>query len=299
MLIAIIQVFAFHWIMPAYIVYALWCGREKSRIIWLLKALYTCLFILFIFLAGRWDWIGYYLRFVWLALLAAALVVSWRRSRGELFLVQDGRRNWMSLAGNMIIVLLFLGFLALSVRGYFYADEPVGLAFPLRGGRSYIAQGGNSSQLNYHNKSRSQRYALDITALNMGGVRALGLYPSDLGRYVIYEAPVYSPCAGDVLEATDGLSDQAPPQTNHEQMAGNHIVIACGGIRVWLAHLRNGSVTVHTGERVMTGQQLGKVGNTGNSSEPHLHIHALRTGGAGVPILFDGRFAARNALLVK
>jgi len=75
------------------------------------------------------------------------------------------------------------------------------------------------------------------------------------------------------------------------------VFLECNGIEILLAHLEQGSVMVQPGDRVAQGQQVGAVGNSGNTSEPHLHIHAQRGGsdeafldGAPVPILFDGRY---------
>ena len=61
-----------------------------------------------------------------------------------------------------------------------------------------------------------------------------------------------------------------------------------------LAHLRRGSVRVRKGQRVRAGDALGVCGNSGNSSEPHLHFHlqdraALFGGARGLPITFAGR----------
>ena len=56
------------------------------------------------------------------------------------------------------------------------------------------------------------------------------------------------------------------------------------------------SVVVAQGDKVTTGQILGKVGNSGNTSEPHLHIHAEKDG-KGVPITFNDRFLVRNSLV--
>jgi murein DD-endopeptidase MepM/ murein hydrolase activator NlpD len=64
---------------------------------------------------------------------------------------------------------------------------------------------------------------------------------------------------------------------------------------VLLAHLQHGSVAVATGDPVTVGDPIGRVGNSGNTTEPHLHIHAFdpRTG-EGVPIRFDGGAPLRN-----
>ena len=64
------------------------------------------------------------------------------------------------------------------------------------------------------------------------------------------------------------------------------------------------SLLVAVGDKVKTGQPIGRAGNTGNTSEPHLHIHAEKGGneipilkGEGIPIIFDGRFLVRNSLV--
>lgn len=59
-----------------------------------------------------------------------------------------------------------------------------------------------------------------------------------------------------------------------------------------------GSIQVKKGEKVDTNRIIGRVGNSGNTSEPHLHIHAERKG-KGVPILFNGRFLIRNDLIIQ
>ena len=305
MLISIISVFLIHLILPGYFIYSLWRGQKGSKFKWLVQALYSSAFLLYIFLIGNWAWLSYYLRYAWLALLVVVLAISYRRIRHAPFYIHGSRSEWRSTGVELFILLVFVAFLLLTVRGYFYADEPVHLAFPLDEGWYYVGQGGNSSLLNYHNTNRTQQYALDILALNAAGLRALGIYPSDVNRYVIWGERVNSPCDGTVLEAVDGLPDHAPPETDREHLAGNHVVITCQGVNVVLAHLQNGSVAVQAGDAVTTGQPLGKVGNSGNTTEPHLHIHAIPTGSAdmlegdGVPMLFEGKFAVRNTVFVK
>jgi murein DD-endopeptidase MepM/ murein hydrolase activator NlpD len=73
-------------------------------------------------------------------------------------------------------------------------------------------------------------------------------------------------------------------------------VIDCDGLRVELAHLREGSLRVAPGQSLAAGDLIGAVGNSGNTTEPHLHVHAVDAHGAGVPIAFDGRAPVRNLL---
>ncbi|MGY2081281.1 M23 family metallopeptidase [Modestobacter sp. SYSU DS0657] len=74
-------------------------------------------------------------------------------------------------------------------------------------------------------------------------------------------------------------------------LAGNHVVVrADDGVHAVLAHLRRGSALVRPGERVVAGQQLAECGNSGNSSEPHLHVQLCDSAGvagaAGIPMAF-------------
>jgi murein DD-endopeptidase MepM/ murein hydrolase activator NlpD len=87
-------------------------------------------------------------------------------------------------------------------------------------------------------------------------------------------------------------------------MAGNHVAINCGEFFLILAHLRQGSIAVAAGDTVKAGDILGQMGNSGNSSEPHLHLHAqrglpeqARLAGEPLWLTIDNRFMVRNDTL--
>ncbi len=67
---------------------------------------------------------------------------------------------------------------------------------------------------------------------------------------------------------------------DRESPPGNHIVLRCHGVAILMAHLKNRSVIPREGDRVSHGQPIGRVGNSGNTSEPHLHLHSVRTRGS-------------------
>ena len=103
---------------------------------------------------------------------------------------------------------------------------------------------------------------------------------------------------GIVVGALDGLEDNVPgdlpdPSTiTVKNVDGNHVVIDHGnGFYSFYAHLKPGSVEVVVGDRVQTGDQLGLLGNTGNTSAPHLHFHVMSSpsvlGSDGVPYVLD------------
>jgi murein DD-endopeptidase MepM/ murein hydrolase activator NlpD len=110
-----------------------------------------------------------------------------------------------------------------------------------------------------------------------------------------------SPCDGIVAAAEDGFLDYSPPEQDPEHRAGNYIAIEYNGATIYLAHLMKGSVCVKPGDHICKGQVLGCVGNSGNTTEPHLHIHAEEglyagqfSGKPGIPIRFNGKFLVRN-----
>jgi peptidase M23-like protein len=291
-------------LVPAYLVYTLWRGQSRSKFAWLVKLLSNGAYLLFIVLIGNWAWLSHYLRHAWSALFLVAAVASYRRVRALPFHAQGGRAAWRGQRGALLELVVACALLAYTGSGYLHGDAPVRLALPLRHGRYYVGQGGNSFLLNHHHRNRAQRYAVDVVALNGIGARASGIHPSELERYVIFGETVYSPCGGSVAAVADGLPDLLPPESDSEHPAGNHVVVTCEAVRVVLAHLQQGSVSVRVGEEVLAGQPIGRVGNSGNTSEPHLHVHAVRAGtdvltGEGVPLLFEGIFPVRNTLFTR
>ena len=94
-----------------------------------------------------------------------------------------------------------------------------------------------------------------------------------------------------IPENVPGINSRAVPITL-ETVGGNHVIIDIGGGNyAFYAHLKPGSIRVKKGDRVSRGQVVGLVGNTGNSTEPHLHFHISDgnspLGSEGVPYRFE------------
>lgn len=286
-------------LLPAFAVFMAWNARKGGRLTWLLKVTGSLCLMGFLTLIVRWDWFSIYLLYVWWTLATVATIVGFLTVRQRRWIEGETRTVLFTAAVEPLISAGLLGFAAI---GMFHGGGAVDVRFPLVDGRFIVGHGGNSTIVNYHNSNRAQRYALDILALDGMGRRATGFQPKEMDAYVIYGAPVTSPCDGEIVEKRDGLPDNAIGQTNAEEPAGNHVVIACQGLEILLAHLGPGSVAVATGDAVTIGQKLGETGNSGNSSEPHLHVHAVRseTGGAmkgeAAPLTFAGVFPIRNTI---
>ena len=286
-------------LLPVFFLLWLWLPRPADRLGWLMRVVYGACYFAFIAVVGRWDFLS--------ASLATVLPLVFLASAGLAYL-RIRNRPWNRSASVMrthgftlAMAVFFLALAARALSGYGYRDIAVDLAFPLASGEYYIGQGGSTTSINYHHTDQSQRYALDIVALNRFGARAAGLMPRDLADYFVYDRPVHSPCTGVAIATHDGIDDNPISQTNTGEPAGNHIILACGSARVLLAHLRKGTIAVKGGEIVTQGEMLGRVGNSGNSSEPHLHMHAYFGGtfdynaGEGVPMTFGGRFLVRGS----
>lgn len=266
---------------------------------WLIHVADSSVLVALIFLVGRWDIAGYYMRFILMVVFLGAVLWSLRRhfSRPWVVREQQGaiRQHWTTVTS----LALFGGALCYVVYGLVPPPAVREVVFPLDDGSFMIGQGGGISVLNHHSSHREQRYSVDITRINSFGYRAAGLAPKELDRYFIFGTTVVSPCTGDVIGTQNELPDLIPPKTDADNPRGNHVIVDCGDVLVELAHLQHGSVQVAAGASVSAGDPLGKIGNSGNTTEPHLHVHAVdpKTG-EGVPMSFNGRLPARNTLYV-
>jgi murein DD-endopeptidase MepM/ murein hydrolase activator NlpD len=145
------------------------------------------------------------------------------------------------------------------------------LALPFRG-EWYVYWGGRSIDENYHAISKSQRFANDILIVKEG-VSHTG-DGTKLSDYYCYGAEVLAPAAGMVVWSCDSLPDQLPGQMDAQNPVGNGVVIDHGnGEFSLLAHMQPKSLRVKTGDKVKASDVLGLCGNSGNTSEPHIHYH--------------------------
>ena len=142
----------------------------------------------------------------------------------------------------------------------------------------------------------AQRFAIDWMQLDDQGRVARG----DLARvesYVGFGADVLAVADGKVVDTLNTLPEQVPPNLpdpkaiNLDNALGNHVTVDLGNsVFALYAHLQPESITVKSGDRVRRGQVLGKLGNTGNTSAPHLHFHMMNgptMGSDGLPYLID------------
>jgi murein DD-endopeptidase MepM/ murein hydrolase activator NlpD len=174
---------------------------------------------------------------------------------------------------------------------------------PFRG-EWWVAWGGRTLGENYHAATRSQRFAHDLLMVKDGKTHAgEGKALSD---YYCYGQPILAPAAGTIVAVADTFPDLAVGSRDPAHAAGNHVVIDHGnGEFSLLAHMQPHSVKVKVGQRVKAGDGLGLAGNSGNTSEPHLHVHLMNgprmEDSDGLPMPFsdyvlDGKVIERGEL---
>ena len=147
-----------------------------------------------------------------------------------------------------------------------------------------VAWGGDRLATNYHAFTPDQRWAYDLL------VEPAGHGSQQLDDYGCYGTPVVAPVSGRVHHATDGAPDHVPGETSWDfaNPIGNSVVFQLEtGTYLLIAHLKPGSVLVNAGDDVREGDPIGACGNSGNTSEPHIHIHHQRQDPKDRPLNFS------------
>ena len=263
-------------------------------------------------LRGIWLLPPWWAPFAFAVALGLAAWLGWRRVRPFSSTLPVTWGAWIALVFFIVLGTASTYGTLIALRSRTASVGVVNLAFPMESGRYLVVNGGSNESTNAHLETlntevpryrtwRGQSYGVDLVALDQFGLRARSVPPADPRAYRIYGARVLAPCAGKVIIAVDGLPDMQVPEVDRAHLDGNHVLLRCAEADVLLGHLQPGSVRVRAGASVAVGSWLGSAGNSGNTGEPHLHVHAQRQGSAEAPlggdprpIQFNGRFPVRG-----
>jgi hypothetical protein len=184
------------------------------------------------------------------------------------------------------------------------AAEPPLIGPPLHGG-TWLSANGPAAQSGHRRGMVSidgamviaQRFAIDYVKVNDEGRTFDGDRLTN-ASYLAYGAEAVAVADGSVVGMKEGIPENVPGPTSRavpitlETVGGNYVILDIGGGRfAFYAHLQPGSIRVKVGDQVRSGQVLGLVGNSGNSTEPHLHFHITDAnsplGAEGVPYVHE------------
>jgi hypothetical protein len=173
------------------------------------------------------------------------------------------------IATNILVIVLS-GFLVVQL-GRIALVPPtaaVVLDSPVHGDW-FVASGGRSALTNHHYATYpAESHAIDLVQLGANQQTHAG---QSLSSYAGFGEAVYAPADGEIIDVRNSSPDEPIGQKGG---LANQLVLDIGNDRyVVMAHLKQYSVRVHVGDRVRRGQPLAQVGNSGESDEPHLHMH--------------------------
>ncbi|GGT54510.1 M23 family metallopeptidase [Streptomyces purpureus] len=232
--------------------------------------------------------------FVLVRLLLAAFVGQFVLS----FFVELPYRHWLAL-GALVGAVGIQVALARTAPRHAAGDtpEPVEVDPPMAG--RWLALNSPADKVPSHGTHQlGQTYAIDAVAEPEGterpGFRWLWPIARRNSAFPAFDAPLYAVADATVVHAEDRQRDHLSRNsllgllylmliesdvrglTAARRITGNHLVLDLGGgTYAMYAHLRRGSLTVRAGDRVTAGQVLARCGNSGNSTEPHLHFQLM------------------------
>jgi len=210
---------------------------------------------LFIIIFGAWALLEFFLCFS----------ISEKLNTGGIF-----RRIMFFLAAIACIAGAVRFFPLIPQTWSFPAEKDcVILDLPVRG--VWLAgQAGASVLTNGH---ITNRYAIDILKLGPDG-RLFKGEETAVTDFYSYNEKIYAPGDGRITQVVDGLESDLMGNMDKDHPGGNYIIIDIGQEKyVYFGHLQNGSITVEEGQSVTAGALLGRVGNSGYSTHPHIHMH--------------------------
>ncbi|QJU53393.1 M23 family metallopeptidase [Herbiconiux sp. KACC 21604] len=200
----------------------------------------------------------------------------------------------------------------LSIAAPAAGGTPLALAAPVRG-RWRALNSPSSGVPSHGTHAYGQSYAVDLLYTPEGVEKpefgSAGGSFLDPSRFPAFGQPVLAPADAVVVRAVDGCRDHRSRSSwpallwffaesavrearGLRGMLGNHLVLRLAdGTHVVLAHLRRHSIRVPVGAEVHAGDELAECGNSGNSTEPHLHVQrqdeADPQSAVGLPFTFE------------
>lgn len=153
---------------------------------------------------------------------------------------------------------------------------PMDFSLPFHG-RWLVANGGITPETSHSWEIPQQRYAYDFLIVDRDGRSFSGDDATNPEAYYCYGREILAPADGFVValfaDAPDSPVSKRRPVCTADDLRGNFVLLNHGsGVYSLLCHLKPGSIYVHVGQAVAHGERIARCGNSGNTTEPHLHF---------------------------
>lgn len=247
-----------------------------------------------------------------MVLFAVAIALIVAGTVASVLLPRSDARTLLALLplAGCVLMLTSLGSIALAARRRGTDAPPIRVTAPVAG--RWLGMNSPTSQVPSHGvRAYGQSHAIDLVAEPLTAQRpqfgsGAGMrLPQD---FPAFGEPVFSMIDGVVVAASDGQRDHRSRSTGlavaymmlegavrelggPRFIVGNHVTVrSSDGNYALIAHIRKRSLRVRVGDRVTAGQQLAECGNSGNSSEPHVHAQLMDRASLwtaqGLPLVF-------------
>lgn len=281
----------------------------RAKIGYWIHLVATALAIFAVALAGLWIEIPWWVTSAYPIAFGVASVFGARKSPWTPGLPATPQ-GWIHA-----VLFVALGAFSLNVAGHALLGRllppapAVELVSPVGPGTWLVVNGGSDVVVNSHRRAleppapgfacvRGMAEGVDLVALDGLGLAARGPNRKD---HAAFGREALAPCAGTVVATESTHADRPVGEPDRASVLGNYVWLRCAQADVVLSHLAQDSVAVQPGQRVLPGDRVGAIGNSGASDAPHLQVHAQRPGqpeaplcGDPLPLTFGGRYLVRN-----
>ena len=167
-----------------------------------------------------------------------------------------------------VLISLFVAIELIRYHWPYSMDSAIELMNPLAT-KSVVFQGGRSSIYNHHYTVNGQSYAVDLIPDESMAQSQM----TTLTDFPCFNTAVYAPISGTVHKLRDDIKDNSVGTTNIRTPEGNFVILKIKNNKyAVLAHFKKASINISVGQTLKKGDFMGRCGNSGNSTAPHIHL---------------------------
>lgn len=277
--------------------------RRQSILLYWINVFLTSWFFYICYIYIPWANYGSaYLKYIYLIILFVILTISFRNRQRNTHTNESTYNKVTYFIVSTLLTVFLLNITISHLKVDYEKSDEINLSFPFKNGSYYIKSGGSNNWLNYHrNLDTIYHKALDIIKINKYGYSGNSIFkPANRKQDLyIYSDSVFSPIGGKIVSVINSEKDHhIGNQNDFKDLKANGIAIESSRYIIELIHLKQNSIPLNVGDLIKQGEFIGLIGNSGQSGQPHLHIHAFNTELEPVNILFNRKSYRYNDIII-